>query len=80
MKYSKGTVFHKFRKDYLITEVTDTNVEFICLQKSPSGYNRYVKMDIASFEKASEDTGIWEHVPAELIKMTNTINIEDLFK
>ena len=79
MLYTKGTVFHKFHKDFLITEVTDETVEFMCLEKNASGYNRCVKMDIPSFEKSLEGSGIWETVKIACLPQAITINIEDLF-
>ena len=78
MKYVKGYTFHKYHKDYVITEVTDTTIEFLCLEKNPSGYQLYQKMDIKSFEEATEGTGVWEHLAAEVTYLKNNIKIEDL--
>lgn len=78
MLYTEGTVFHKFGKDFVIKEVTADTVEFMCLQKSPAGYNRCVKMDIPSFEKSLEGSGIWENVEIVSLPQALTINIEDL--
>ena len=82
MKYQQGNEFIKFNTLYIITSVTETEVEFLNMTENKSGYKRFTKMSKETFEECYEDC-FWEIVSLADIKINeytpSTYNIEDLF-
>ena len=80
IKYHKGDIFTKFGECYIITSITDTEVEFLNQNANSSGYQRFTKMSKETFEACYERC-FWDsttRVLAEAIAECHINNIESL--